>query len=172
MSDKNHPEVALTVSDNFDWDNGGYQIDDDGNQYFCVKAGTTVLLVIICLPKTQKQTGAEFKIIFKTKNVRNASATFLSCLDGLADSIGLEMKVHEANIYTSTDDLYFHIPKEDIIEYEYNINSIDTKSTTATSIIMTYEDGVGGRPIIYDNSHRLHQYTPAPISIDLQIVMY
>ena len=85
------------------------------------------------------------------------------------------MKVHEANIYTSTDDLYFPYSEEDIIEYEYNINSIDTKSTTATSIIMTYEDGVGGRPIIYDNSHRLHQYTPAPISIgspDCDVLIY
>ena len=175
-SDKNHPEVALTVSDNFDWTNGGYQIDDEGNQYFCVKAGTTASISYNLFAKDPKQTGAEFKIIFKTKNVRNASATFLSCLDGLADSnIGLEMKVHEANIYTSTDDLYFPYSEEDIIEYEYNINSIDTKNTTATSIIMTYEDGVGGRPIIYDNSHRLHQYTPAPISIgspDCDVLIY
>ena len=175
-SDENHPEVALTVSDNFDWTNGGYQIDDEGNQYFCVKAGTTASISYNLFAKDPKQTGAEFKIIFKTKNVRNASATFLSCLDGLADSnIGLEMKVHEANIYTSTDDLYFPYSEEDIIEYEYNINSIDTKSTTATSIIMTYEDGVGGRPIIYDNSHRLHQYTPAPISIgspDCDVLIY
>lgn len=175
-SDKNHPEVALTVSDNFDWDNGGYQIDEEGNQYFCVKAGTTASISYNLFAKDPKQTGAEFKIIFKTKNVRNASATFLSCLDGSDDSnIGLEMNVHEANIYTSTDDLYFPYSEEDIIEYEYNINSIDTKSTTATSIIMTYEDGVGGRPIIYDNSHRLHQYTPAPISIgspDCDVLIY
>lgn len=175
-SDENHPEVALTVSDNFDWTNGGYQIDDEGNQYFCVKAGTTASISYNLFAKDPKQTGAEFKIIFKTKNVRNASATFLSCLDGLVDSnIGLEMKVHEANIYTSTDDLYFPYSEEDIIEYEYNINSIDTKNTTATSIIMTYEDGVGGRPIIYDNSHRLHQYTPAPISIgspDCDVLIY
>lgn len=175
-SDKNHPEVALTVSDNFDWTNGGYQIDDEGNQYFCVKAGTTASISYNLFAKDPKQTGAEFKIIFKTKNVRNASATFLSCLDGSDDSnIGLEMNVHEANIYTSTDDLYFPYSEEDIIEYEYNINLIDTKSTTATSIVMTYEDGVGSRPIIYDNSHRLHQYTPVPISIgspDCDVLIY
>lgn len=142
---------------------------------WCEKTGNDSISYNL-FAKDPKQTGAEFKIIFKTKNVRNASATFLSCLDGLADSnIGLEMKVHEANIYTSTDDLYFPYSEEDIIEYEYNINSIDTKSTTATSIIMTYEDGVGGRPIIYDNSHRLHQYTPAPISIgspDCDVLIY
>lgn len=175
-SDANHPEVALTVSDNFDWTNGGYQIDDEGNQYFCVKAGTTASISYNLFAKDPKQTGAEFKIVFKTTNVRNASATFLSCLDGSVDSnIGLEMKVHEANVYTSTDDLYFPYSEEDIIEYEYNINTIDTKDNKATSLIMTYEDGVGGRPIIYDNSHRLHQYTATPISIgspDCDVLIY
>lgn len=175
-TDENHPEVALTVSDNFDWDNGGYQIDSDGSQYFCIKAGTSASINYNLFGKDPKQAGAEFKLIFKTQNVRNASATFLSCLDGSDDSnIGLEMKVHEANIYTSTDDLYFPYSEEDIIEFEYNINTINTKDNKATSIIMTYEDGVGGRPIIYDNSHRLHQYTPTVISIgspDCDVLIY
>lgn len=175
-SDENHPEVALAVSDNFDWDNGGYQIDSEGNQYFCVKAGTTASISYNLFGKDPKQAGAEFKLIFKTQNVRNASATFLSCLDGSTDSnIGIEMKVHEANIYTSTDDLYFPYSEEDIIEFEYNINTIDTKNNKATSIIMTYEDGVGSRPLIYDNSHRLYQYTPVPISIgspDCDVLIY
>lgn len=175
-SDANHPEIALTVSDNFDWTNGGYQIDSDGSQYFCIKAGTSASINYNLFGKDPKQAGAEFKLIFKTQNVRNASATFLSCLDGSDDSnIGLEMKVHEANIYTSTDDLYFPYSEEDIIEFEYNINTIDTKNNKATSIIMTYEDGVGGRPIIYDNSHRLHQYTPTAISIgspDCDVLIY
>lgn len=104
------------------------------------------------------------------------SATFLSCIDGTEGSdVGIKMDVHEAYVNTSTDSLYFPYSEEDIIEFEYNINTIDTKDTSATSIIMTYEDGVGGRPLIYDNSHRLHQYSPTPISIgspDCDVLIY
>lgn len=164
--DTNHPEVALTVSDNFDWDNGGYQIDNEGNQYFCVKAGTHASISYNLFGKDPKQTGAEFKLIFKTKNVRNSAATFLSCIsDTDSNAVGLEMNVHEAYIRTSTNNLYFPYSEEDTVEFEYNINTLDTKDSSATSIVMTYEDGVGGRPIIYDNTHRLHQYAPVPISI-------
>lgn len=175
-TDKNNSAITLSVSDNFDWDNGGYQIDASGNQYFCVKAGTTAQINYNLFGKDPKQTGSEFKFVFKTQNVRNASATFLSCIDGTEGSdVGIKMDVHEAYVNTSTDSLYFPYSEEDIIEFEYNINTIDTKDTSATSIIMTYEDGVGGRPLIYDNSHRLHQYSPTPISIgspDCDVLIY
>lgn len=175
-SDSNNSDIAMTVSDNFDWDNGGYQIDSDGNQYFCVKAGTQAIISYNLCGKDPKQTGAEFKLIFKTQNVRNANATFLSCVDAAENSsVGLEMNVHEAYVRTSTDNLYFPYSEEDIIEFEYNINTIDTKDNSATSIIMSYEDGVGGRPLIYDNSHRLHQYSPVPITIgspDCDVLIY
>ena len=164
-SDKTHTNIAMTVSDNFDWSNGGYQIDSDGNQYFCVKAGTTATINYNLFGTDPKQTGSEFKIVFKTTNVRDASATFLSCIPTTDDKVGLEMNVHEANIYSSTDSLYFPYSEEDIIEYEFNINALDTKTDGATSIIMTYEDGVGSRPMIYNDVHRLYQYSPVPITI-------
>ena len=165
-SDKNHSNIAMTVSDNFDWSNGGYQIDKDGNQYFCVKAGTKATINYNLFGIDPKQTGSEFKVVFKTTNVRDASATFLSCINKKdANPVGLEMNIHEANIYSSTSSLYFPYSEEDIIEYEFNINALDTKTDGATSIIMTYEDGVGGRPMIYNDVHRLYQYEPLPITI-------
>ena len=163
--DKIHTNIAMTVSDNFDWSNGGYQIDSDGNQYFCVKAGTKATINYNLFGSDPKQTGSEFKIVFKTTNVRNASTTFLSCIPVMDDKVGLEMNVHEANIYSSTSSLYFPYSEEDIIEYEFNINALDTKTEGATSIVMTYEDGVGGRPMIYNDVHRLYQYAPVPITI-------
>ena len=165
-SDKNHPEVAMTVSDNFDWQNGGYQIDSDGNQYFCVKAGTNAVINYNLFGTDPKKSGAEFKLVFKTTNVRKSTATFLSCLpESDTTQVGLEMNVHEAYIRSSADSLYFPYSEEDIIEFEYNINALNTEDSSATAILMAYEDGVGGRPMIFDDTHRLYQYAPAPITI-------
>lgn len=75
------------------------------------------------------------------------------------------MNAHEAYLKSSIDSLYVPYSEEDIIEFEYNINTINTEDSDATSIIMSYEDGVGARPMIYDSTHRLYQYAPVPITI-------
>lgn len=157
-------DVAMTVSDNFDWSNGGYQIDEDGNQYFCVKAGTTATINYKLFERDASVYGSEFKCVFKTTNVSNANATFLACQ---ADStvVGLQMNVHEAYLKSSIKNLYIPYSEEDIIEFEFNINTIDKDNSDATAVIMSYEDGVGLRPMIYDSTHRLYQYEPVPITI-------
>lgn len=157
-------DVAMTVSNNFDWSNGGYQIDEDGNQYFCVKAGTTATINYKLFERDASVYGSEFKCVFKTTNVSNANATFLTCQ---ADStvVGLQMNVHEAYLKSSIKNLYIPYSEEDIIEFEFNINTIDKDNSDATAVIMSYEDGVGLRPMIYDSTHRLYQYEPVPITI-------
>jgi hypothetical protein len=157
-------DVKMTVSDNFDWSNGGYQLDEDGNQYFCVKAGTTATINYNLFERDASTYGSEFKCIFKTTNVRNVNASFLTCQ---ADStvVGLQMNVHEAYLKSSIKNLYIPYSEEDIIEFEFNINALDKDNADATAVIMSYEDGVGLRPMIYDSTHRLYQYEPAPITI-------
>lgn len=156
--------VSMTVSDNFDWSNGGYQIDSDGNQYFCIKAGTTATINYNLFERDASIYGSEFKCVFKTTNVRKADATFLTCQ---ADStvVGLEMNTHEAYLKSSIKSLYIPYCEEDIIEFEFNINALDNDNSDATAVIMSYEDGVGLRPMIYDSTHRLYQYEPVPITI-------
>ena len=156
--------VNMTVSDNFDWSNGGYQLDSDGNQYFCVKAGTTATINYNLFERDASTYGSEFKCIFKTTNVRKADATFLTCQ---ADStvVGLQMNTHEAYLKSSIKSLYIPYSEEDVIEFEFNINSLDKDNPDATAVIMSYEDGVGLRPMIYDSTHRLYQYEPVPITI-------
>lgn len=167
-TDSNNSDVKLTVSDNFDWNNGGYQVDDDGNQYFCVKSGTRAYISYNLFGTDPKRNGAEFKMIFKTTNVRDKDALFLSCLTGSEnDKSGIAMYAHNAHIYTSSDTLNHPYSEEDIIEFEYNVNSIDTETEDSTSFILTYEDGVGCRPLLYpnDEGYLLYQLNPVPITI-------
>jgi len=161
-----NPAIQLSVSDNFDWNNGGYQVDENGNQYFCVKSGTRAYFSYNLFGTDPKQNGSTFECIFKTENVRDNETTFLSCIpDEDTVKVGLQMQAHDAFIYSSTSTLQFSYSEEDIIEYEYIINPLDTENPDSTAYIMTYEDGVAARPMIFDDSHRLYQYTPVPITI-------
>lgn len=165
-------EVAMIVSDNFDWVNGGYQIDENGDQYFCIKAGTYAEINYKLFEDDAKRNGKEFKLVFKTTNVRNASATFLTCVDGSDTSkIGVQMNIHEAYIYASAGSLYLPYSEEDIIEFEFNIN----KDTDSIPMVMGYEDGVASRPMVYSDSHDFTQVNPQSITIgseDCDVFIY
>lgn len=165
--------VSMTVSDNFDWVNGGYQIDENGDQYFCVKAGTTAVINYKLFADDAKRNGKEFKLVFKTTNVRKANATFLSCQTATTGlfGIGLQMNVHEAYVNANTDTLYLPYSEEDIIEFEFNIN----KNTDSIPMVLGYEDGVPFRPMIYTSDSSFTQISPEPITIgsdDCDVLIY
>lgn len=149
-------EIAMSVSDNFDWVNGGYQIDENGDQYFCIKSGTSAEISYELFGDDAKTSGKEFKLIFRTKNVSDSEAVFLSCLSDTigTDKIGIEMRAHEATIYAKTDKLPLPYSEDEIIEFEFNISSKDE----IPSMVMGYEDGVSTRPLVYDNTHDFQQY--------------
>lgn len=160
-------DITMTVSDNFDWINGGYQIDDNGDQYFCVKSGTSAVINYNLFADDPKKNGKEFKVIFKTTNIKNRDTSFISCMN---NDIGLDMKVESANIYSSNNSLYSPYCEEDIIEFEFNINK-----DTDIPMVLTYEDGVGNRPMIYTSDASFMQSTPQPITIgskDCDVYIY
>ena len=160
--------VAMSVSSNFDWVNGGYQYDDNGDQYFCVKAGTTATINynLFGADYDPKALGKEFKFIFKTTNVKKRSSTFLSCIeqttseDGTSTSVGIDMKVENAKIYAQNKEIFVPYCEDDIIEFEFNINK-----DTEIPLLMTYEDGVANRPLIYASDSSFMQIAPKPIVI-------
>lgn len=159
----NNGTYAMSVSDNFDWVNGGYQIDSNGDQYFCIKAGTSATINYNMFADDAKRNGKELKLVFKTTNVQESDAQFLSCINNTtgSDHIGIEMFTHEAMIYGSADKLQLKYSEGDIIEFEFNI----TKDTEKVPEICGYEDGVATRHLVYDGSFNFTQNTPKPISL-------
>lgn len=160
-------DIKMTVSDNFDWENGGYQIDENGDQYFGVKAGTTATISYNLFADDARRNGKEFKFVFKTSNVAKADATFLTCQKG---SIGLQMNVHEAYIKSSAKSLYVPYSEEDIIEWEFNISK-----DSDIPIVMSYEDGTPCRPMSYTSDYSFTQENPVPITIgcnDCDVAIY
>ena len=155
--------TSMSVSDNFDWINGGYQFDENGDQYFCIKAGTSATIDYKLFADDAKKNGKEFKLVFKTTNVAKPDATFLSCMDNTtgSDHIGIQMDVHETYIYGQSSRLHLPYSEEDIIEFEFNI----TKNTEDIPMVIGYEDGVSTVPMVYDDSHNFTQNTPKIISL-------
>ena len=158
-----HNSVSMTVSDDFDWVNGGYIPDDPDGPCFCIKAGSSAVIDYKLFANEAKITGKEFKLIFKTKNVSNPDAVFLSCLDNTTskDYIGLKMGVHNAHIYGKNGNLELAYSEEDAIEFEFNIS----KDSEAVPMVMGYEDGVPSRPMIYDSTYSFKQNTPKVITL-------
>lgn len=146
---------TMTVSNNFDWSNGGYRLNEKGEPYFCIKAGTTATIDYKMFEDDAKRTGKEMKLVFKTTNVQQADAKFLSCVDNTTgnDNIGIEMFAHEAFIYGSADKLNLKYSENDIIEFEFNI----TNNQEAVTEICGYEDGVATRHLVYDDSFNFTQ---------------
>ena len=168
-----------TVSDNFDWINGGWKIDENGDNYFCIKAGTSVDFNYKLFEDSDTVTGKdeaagngkEFKIIFKTTNVANPATAFLSCLTkGVTlNPIGLEMKPHNAYISSSAETLTIPYSEEDIIELDFNIVPFGPgKKIQGKNIpmVMPYEDGTPCKPMLLkDTNINFEQETAVPITI-------
>jgi hypothetical protein len=160
-------DVSMSVSDNFDWTNGGYQLDENGDQYFCVKAGTTATINYHLFADDPKKNGKEFKIIFRTKNIRRRDTSFLTCLD---QGIGLDMKIEYATVYDNGGSLKSHYCEDEIIEYEFNINKSEDMM-----IVMSYEDGTPNIPYEYKATSSFMQTSAQPITIgsqDCDILIY
>lgn len=105
---------AMTVSQNFDWANGGYKTDENGDTYFLIKAGTRAMLNYKMfsggIDGNPSVVGGEIKIVFMTENVQDANATWFTNvetttaeIDGntVTTNMGIQMNVHEGWLKTN-----------------------------------------------------------------------
>ena len=180
----NEVPLTWTLSDNFDWINGGWKTDEKGENYFCIKAGTSVDINYLLFNDEHtlvgnnkaKGNGKEFKIIFKTTNVANADTTWLSCMadPDIGSTLGLQMDAHTGYVHTSAGtNLAIPYSEEDKIEFDMNIVPITYDAAGAIDLtiqdipmIMTYEDGTPVRPLILNNDQiTFKQKEAVPITI-------
>lgn len=93
----------MTVSDNFDWANGGYKTDENGDSYFLIKAGTNIEFNYEMfgggLTGNPSITGSEMKIVFMTENVQDANAVWLSNVE----SVTTENEVEGQTVSVTTN---------------------------------------------------------------------
>lgn len=159
--------TRLTVSDNFDWSNGGYQLDEDGDTYFCVKAGTTANISYKLFGDDAKKLGKNFKLVFKTTNVKNYDATALTCLNG---GIGLNIQAQKVTLTSEQNSISLPTCEDDFMEFEFNI-----LPDSQYKEMVLWLDGIPCRVELYDASDNFTQASPVGITIgspDCDVLVY
>ena len=186
---------SMSVSDNFDWVNGGYQIDDNGDTYFMIKAGTRVsfdyLMFSGGLQGNPSVLGSEMKLIFMTENVQDAKAVWFDNVEQTTTevdgeirntNVGIQLGVHEGWLKTNNasdtavggedgsdsvaaTNTYLYMPYSEEDIIELDINIDPLDASESHAFVMAYEDGVPSKAFVYDSSDRFFQYTPQPIII-------
>ena len=160
---KYNDEIGMTVSDNFDWQNGGYHVDANGDQYFLIKRGTRAVINYKMFKGEQTVDGKEFKIVFKTTNVQKTDATFLECRQGEVTPIGLKMDVHNAWLSSTANTLFAPYSENDIVEFDFNIAG----SADEIPMAMVYIDGVAEKPMMYNASDKFTQTKDKEVPITI-----
>lgn len=149
--------TKMTVSDNFDWSNGGYQIDEDGDTYFCVKSGTTATIDYKLFADDAKKSGKNFKLIFKTANVRNYDATAVTCLNG---NIGLNIQAQKITLTSEQNSIDLPTCEDDFMEFEFNI-----LPDSQYNEMVLWLDGIPCKVELYASSDNFTQAKPVGITI-------
>lgn len=150
----NHP---LTFSDNFDWTNGGFRTDDDGNTYFCIKCGSSVALDRSLFSDDAMRNGKEIKFVFKATNCRNYDAQIASCM---SDGIGVTLMAQRALVKSEQTAMEVPYCEDSLIEMDINVEP-DSKNKT----MMIWLEGIPSKVAIYASNDNFTQDHPEVLTI-------
>lgn len=160
-------QTGMSVSDNFDWVNGGYQLDKDGDTYFCVKAGTRATINYKLFADDAKKLGKNFKLVFNTANVRDYDATVLTCLQG---GVGLNIQAQKITLTSAQNTMELPTCEDDFMEFEFNI-----LPDSQYKEMVLWLDGIPCKVELYDGSDNFTQASPVGITIgsdDCDVLVY
>ena len=150
----NHP---FTFSDNFDWVNGGFQLDADGVTAFVVKRGCYVEADRSLFNDNAKEDGKHIEMIFKSTMVRDTTADIISCMSG---GIGLRMTAEHATLSSELKNCVTPYCTDEKIEMCYNIEA-ESEAKLAT----VYLKAAPSRALEYTSDDRWAQSSPAKLRI-------
>lgn len=108
-------KYSMEVSPNFDWANGGYHSDENGDDYFLIKAGTRATFNYHMFDTTRTSNdvienattyGAEMKLVFMTENVQDKDAIWFTNVGSISGDesgtkMGIQLSVHEGWLKTN-----------------------------------------------------------------------
>ena len=153
-SSTNHP---LTFSSNFDWINGGFQIDSEGVTSFVVKRGTYVQLDRSMFNDNAAAAGKEIKVVFKATNVRDYDAEFLTCVSG---GIGLKLQAQQAVFSSELTTVEVPYCEDRKIELDINI-----EANNENRLAVVWLEGVPSRAFAYTANDNWVQSGPQAVKI-------
>ena len=150
----NHP---LTFSPNFDWDRGGFQLDEDGVTALVIKRGTYVTCDRSLFGDDAAANGKEIKAVFKCKSVRDYDAEILNCVSG---NIGLKLQAQQATLSSELESVTVPYCEDRKIEMDVNI-----EATNENMLATVWLLGVPSRVLDYKSNDNWMQAVPAQLKI-------
>ncbi len=150
----NHP---FSFSDNFDWINGGFQLDSEGVTAFVVKRGTYIQADRSLFNDNAASQGKAIKIVFKTTNVRNYDAEIMNCVSG---NIGLVLQAQQAILRSELKSAAIPYCENKQIEMDINI-----EASNENRLATVWLRGIPSRGFNYTASDSWVQTSPVPLKI-------
>lgn len=146
---------SMSLSENFDWQNGGWKIDEDGNSYFCVKAGTWMSIDYPLFgDNVTKTSGKNFKMIYKATDCRDFNAEVMNCF---MNEIGVIVTAQNAKVTAGGTSVELPYVEDRYMELEFNIQP--DASHGSYSEMLGIIDGDYSRVSIYQGTDNFNQTT-------------
>ena len=149
--------ISMTTSSGFDWVNGGYKQDSDGNTAFVIPAGCRATIEYNLFGTSPKANGANAKFVYTVKNTHNFTAGVISCV---ADGIGLNVTANHATLSSQQTSIDVPLCEGEYTELEYNITAQDAHNEMFLLI-----GAVPSRFTTYTSTDRLNQSKAVPVVI-------